>query len=81
MPLHRQVHIDVEGGSFEVDEGLAPLIRALWPQVYLHVEDSKLRDAIRTAFDAPDDADQDDEMATTVRAIVRDELAKMTSRG
>ncbi len=50
-------------------------------QVYLHVEDAKLRDAIRSAFDAPDDDDGDDEMATMVRGIVRDELAKLTSRG
>ena len=49
-------------------------------QVYLHVEDARLRDAIRAAFDAPDDDDEDDEMATMVRGIVREELAKMTSR-
>jgi hypothetical protein len=46
-----------------------------------HVEDAKLRDAIRTAFDAPDPDDEDDETAAMVRGIVREELAKMTSRG
>jgi len=30
MPLHQQVSIEQDGRSAEVDEGLAPLILALW---------------------------------------------------
>jgi hypothetical protein len=34
MPLHRQVTIDLDGEAVEVDEGLVPLIEALWERGY-----------------------------------------------